>query len=1722
MNTYFKRLLSLFLMLIFVASNFSSFQVHAGNNIGVSSDINTFKQKELQYLDVYDNGEKLYGRNDVKLEWNSVEFQYSDGGIPATQYYVARRKINPENSNDTTGDFSWQLRGNYGVPEVKVLNVFPGTRQSSWNGSLGAEIDSNNLKEWIENVQNSFANITSNIDVTPVNIEDFNRNPDTYLFSDKDGIYNYDVVVFGFWDSNNYRDLSKIKNGNGFSSYDVIQDYINQGYGVIFGHDTIQHSGNNPNFTSMLTNNGDFIVSPSNKYYWRASNKIKVLKQSTANTFPYDITGHDLEIPFSHTVNQFPTDSSDIYMTFEKNYYDQNENAYYYQDIAGNKITGGETAVYNGQEYFVNAYLTIDNNIALIQTGHDNGASTLAEQAILANVIYSLAFKNIDTKSKDRILDEEKPNAPLPSLYPQDNSKLVFEATDNGSKYEYRVIAEPVGYGVSAVKNFDDIVEYLNNSPNESFIIENVNGTNMYAVSDLKTTIDVKSEVKGSIGNESDMATYEYYIDQNPYGEKRDVNSGTKFVNYADLHDIKSVFEGRQEGDYLHIWSYDNANNHSVGNFKNDVSSAVSQNGLKYNIENGITNIELWSSKPFYDVTVNFVDTNGNVLAQPETYSYLVGESFSSEPKAFSGYEYKTSNPENKTIVVTKPTLDPNVNTITHIYDEIFTNKIYTIKNDEFIQNRVGQKYELVKSEVGVSGTSYSVEPPLYDAYKFTGYISENATVYNGEMLPVETVYTNTINGNNNFYLHYIRKQGYPEILIQRENEDGSYTELARYTDNTNTALLTQSVTVLGSDILNHYNSMYNDIDAYINGDKLSVDTTVLIKNEDANIKTITLIPRHKKVKYVGINYLTHNITEILQRDFVYNGTNLTDEVYVSDVDLSKWVPFDSTVDITIDYTSPTNSIIVMNYYDIDGGLPEYYEYTYTSNYINELDSTALDTPANFQGTTTSPSALNFREFSNVNVDGVDQPVNFILSEINITATETGNVLNFQDDGSAVPISDIPLYLPELDENGYLVSSDYTLDIYYKPYTKVGYSEYLLVEYTDENGDLQEGFDEVNNEVIDTIYKETVTFSRHFNSDLYEVFKVEVDGVEVDAESFNFETISDNYTKDIKVYYRQRTYDLEVRYIDDFENKVVTTKTFEKVPISNTTTFNVPVNAGSNEEYSLQEVLAGTNTSQDYISSWTVGNDTISFNPNMTESNEAYVIDLIYKHKTLVTIKYVEMSRGNFDVREEYTKTVDTFLNSVHSYTVPDILSYDYEVAFAYSNGQRFDTDENSTYEVTIKNINPTIYVVYKPIAKYKIDLDTMPSGLGTFKGNVNEDGSPKLFAEKDITFSTAQIPEGYYVKEWIVTPSDLEYTDGKVFGENNSYYIAFKMPKGDVNAVAVLEQLVVPTYTLTTNVTPNGAGTVLGNNSVYNAGETVELTARAKDGYTFEKWIIDRPSIQVDSEHLTSKSVSFSMIPENVEVTAVFEKIDTEDDYDDDDDGFITNPNVPIEPTEPEPTEPEYPESIEDIVTDSKQKEIRKYIPYINGYENGEFRPDNTITRAEVIQTIYNLYGNNYKAEEEFANNFVDVDYDLWYGDAIAFADKYGIISGFEDGTFRPNEKVTRAQFANVISNLIVEEFENIQTEFSDIENHWAKDSIETIFAKGITLGYTDGTFRPNNLMTRAEFITMTNRLLERPNEYYTFETFTDVDNSHWAYNEIMNAKNGAIKPDEKDYTIE
>ncbi|MCM3786229.1 Ig-like domain-containing protein [Neobacillus mesonae] len=192
-----------------------------------------------------------------------------------------------------------------------------------------------------------------------------------------------------------------------------------------------------------------------------------------------------------------------------------------------------------------------------------------------------------------------------------------------------------------------------------------------------------------------------------------------------------------------------------------------------------------------------------------------------------------------------------------------------------------------------------------------------------------------------------------------------------------------------------------------------------------------------------------------------------------------------------------------------------------------------------------------------------------------------------------------------------------------------------------------------------------------------------------------------------------------------------------------------------------------------------------------------------------------------------------------------------------------------------------------------------------------------------------------------------------------------------------------------------------------------------------------------------------------------------------------------------------------------SADEEFQSYWHYISGYTNGTFRPNAEITRAELVSMIARQMELDRLSLND-QGRYPDVADTHWAYGAIHKMSRGGFVAGDPNGQFRPNAAVTRAEMAVIAAKVKGLSVTGSASAFSDTQGHWGASSISAVQAAGLMVGSGDGTFRPSDTLTRAEAIAVINRLFQRPAlQELSQPTWPDVPLNHWAASDIESASN-------------
>lgn len=222
---------------------------------------------------------------------------------------------------------------------------------------------------------------------------------------------------------------------------------------------------------------------------------------------------------------------------------------------------------------------------------------------------------------------------------------------------------------------------------------------------------------------------------------------------------------------------------------------------------------------------------------------------------------------------------------------------------------------------------------------------------------------------------------------------------------------------------------------------------------------------------------------------------------------------------------------------------------------------------------------------------------------------------------------------------------------------------------------------------------------------------------------------------------------------------------------------------------------------------------------------------------------------------------------------------------------------------------------------------------------------------------------------------------------------------------------------------------------------------------------------------------------------------------------GMITPPdNKKIKP-EKDKKDKEKLQPKDEQKQDEKKQDEKKRVSYMAGYPDGTFKPNKDMTRAEVAAMLAKLIPDNTGTMKKA---FSDVNGSDWFAEPINKLTALGIISGYADGSFKPNAPITRAEYVSMIA-----QFKKVKSNtqaFNDVKGHWAAQAISAAKENGWTSGYPDGSFKPQNHLTRAEAVAMSNRIFELKGDKDVQTKiankempFKDIGVNDWFYKEVL-----------------
>ena len=381
---------------------------------------------------------------------------------------------------------------------------------------------------------------------------------------------------------------------------------------------------------------------------------------------------------------------------------------------------------------------------------------------------------------------------------------------------------------------------------------------------------------------------------------------------------------------------------------------------------------------------------------------------------------------------------------------------------------------------------------------------------------------------------------------------------------------------------------------------------------------------------------------------------------------------------------------------------------------------------------------------------------------------------------------------------------------------------------------------------------------------------------------------------------------------------------------------------------------------------------------------------------------------------------------------------------------------------------NTDVHVVYKPRA-YDITYQ--------LNGGTNSLDNPHTYTVEDTFTLKAPTKRGYAFTGW-------------TYGQQNEPNKNVTIPVGTTGGLE-FEAHWVETVLITATADANGKIDPAGAVEVPK-GEAQTFKITPNDGYHIQDVKVDDKSVGAVKEY------TFENVTEAHKIHATFAR--------------NSSGSRPSTPTVTIP---------DDVPTGLNGKD---HYAYVVGYPDGMVYPQKNITRAEVATIFFRLLEDETReANMTKSNSYNDMRDGAWYTCAVSTLSKMGIIKGYEDGSFKPDASISRAEFAAIAARFDPDGDKTPAT-FSDVSSHWAKDEISIAANHGWIKGYEDGSFKPDQKITRAETMTLVNRVLKRLPEtkddlHKDMKTWPDNQNeSAWFYLAVQEATNSHYQKLKKD----
>ncbi|RVU54140.1 S-layer homology domain-containing protein [Anaerosphaera multitolerans] len=453
----------------------------------------------------------------------------------------------------------------------------------------------------------------------------------------------------------------------------------------------------------------------------------------------------------------------------------------------------------------------------------------------------------------------------------------------------------------------------------------------------------------------------------------------------------------------------------------------------------------------------------------------------------------------------------------------------------------------------------------------------------------------------------------------------------------------------------------------------------------------------------------------------------------------------------------------------------------------------------------------------------------------------------------------------------------------------------------------------------------------------------------------------------------------------------------------------------------------------------------------------------------------------------------------------------------------KWETGRNGAF--TIKNIPAGEYYFIETKAPPYHRLSKTPVMVTVNEGTINTlIVANRISSSSPATYRSLPNVDSYVLESSIAQNTILRTSIGQD-DVNKDFVTVSVLYEDKITDPEMVKNIRLSNQEIT--IKDKSTGKVVLNQNTNNMGETTVVLPYGD--YVAEVQNPDKNIFVPDALDPPVQEFSLPASEEDSEVSLFFNKVALEETTDNEEDSKETEVDKDVDKKEVDDKETTEKDKSTNTTTSVEKKEDNKVVAtdttakteekangenktseitktgYLRGYEDGSIRPKANITRGEVAAILARLN----KAEATTKTSYTDVKAGSWYEDYINYVSEVGLMEGYEDGSFKPEQNITRGEFTTVVSRY--KELTGGEAPFKDIVGHWSEESIKSVYTKGWISGYEDGSFKPDKYISRAEVTSIVNKMegrviVEKELDKLS-NKYSDLNKSDWYYYDMLEA---------------